>query len=134
MIKFYYVRCVMILRRFSVFSEGFNEHYVFDKVIEGIREEYGFEDKDDALRQCKLLNNKSHRNSFFNTNKKIADNLNLDSNVRIHIQLSDCSSLGFVINKNAKTMKEFITKLKNCAFEEVKTKDSVINEISFGEA
>ena len=31
-------------------------------------------------------------------------------------------------------MKEFITKLKNCAFEEVKTKDSVINEISFGEA
>ena len=61
----------MILRRFSVFSEGFNEHYVFDKVIEGVREEYGFEDKDDALRQCKLLNNKSHRNSFFNTNKKI---------------------------------------------------------------
>ena len=129
-----FVRCIMLLRRFSVCSEGFHEHYIFDYDIEGVLEEYAYEDKDDALLQCKKMNKEVLNESIYKINETEAKKINIGQKVRFVIHLSDSTYLSFEIDKKGKTLNDFITKLTCCDIEEVNIYRNCIDEIIFGEA
>jgi len=125
----------MVLRRYSVFEEGFWEYSIVDDVIQGNLEDYIFEDKDEALKQCKIFNQIQRKNSIYKQNKLTAGDLEIAEKLNISINLPDCTVLAFEINKNAKKLKNFISNCKCCEISVVENNiENKIEKIIIEEA
>ncbi len=125
----------MVLQRYSVFEEGFWEYSIFDDATQGPLEDWTFEDKYDALVECKNLNRRQRRSSIYKQNKAMAEKLKVSDNLRISIFLPDTTRLSFMINKKAQKLEEFISGCKCCIISEVNNNsENKIEEIIIQEA
>lgn len=125
----------MILKRYSVWENVFGEYTIDDDVLQDSLENWRFEDKDTALQECKELNFGQHKNSIYMQNKLIAQELEIEENIRIYIRLTDCTYLTLEINPLKRKFKNFISKFENCEISEIKTNsDNKIKEIIIEEA
>lgn len=111
----------MVLKRYSVIEEGFWEYRIFDDKIKGDLDDYGFEDKESALEKCKELNNQLSKKSVYRQNEIKAKTMQIADKIKICISLVDIETeLFFEIDRNALTLKNFISNCKRCELSEIK--------------
>lgn len=126
----------MILKRYSVVEEDFWEYRIYDAKIEGELDNYGFEDKDLALKACKELNGKLTEKSVYRNNEIKAKKMQIADKIEICIRLSDVETcLSFEIDRNALILENFILNCKGCELSEIEIDSkNLIKEITIMEA
>lgn len=126
----------MILKRYAVVEEGFWEYRIFDNEIEGELDDYGFEDKEYALKAYKELNRQLCKKSVYKQNEIIAKAMKVADKIKICIQPANIESyLCFEIDKNALILDNFISNCRNFELYEIEIDSkNVIKEIIIREA
>lgn len=126
----------MILKRYAVVEEVFWKYRIYDDEIESKLNDYGFEDKESALKMCKELNRQLSEKSVYKQNEIKAKAMKIAGKIKICIRLSDMETcLCFEIDKNALMPDNFISNCKNCELYEIEIDSkNVIKEITIMEA